>query len=475
VYVEVEDVNDHIPQSEEPSYHTYVAENSPPDTSVITLRASDGDLSPSNLSFAITKGNQLAHFKINPHTGLVSTLWPLDREDVPEYELWVTVSDGEHSSTTPVFVTVSDVNDNPPEFLEELYRVTVPSRSKTRKREALFRVFARDADAGINSDLDYSIKTSKGKKGRFKIHPKTGQVYTNKAFTPGKTFDLMIQAQDNGQPQMSASTRVLVRVANVPDTSDHPPVLPTLAPAHVMETDPPGHLVAFVNAHDPDNDTLWYYITEGDESGRFSMGVDSGLVSLARRLDHEDQYHYTLTIAATDGVHTSTAKLVVEVMDANDHRPVLSARVYEASISEAVSPGTTVLALQCRDKDHSPSTASPVYFSLHHAEALASQGLFAVDSSSGDLIVAKPLDREVCGVHQLTVSCRDRGRRENADFARVVVSVADHNDHDPVFLETMIVAKVSTGSASGTVVTRVLALDHDKGDNGRLSYSIVEG
>lgn len=50
--------------------------------------------------------------------------------------------------------------------------------------------------------------------------------------------------------------------------------------------------------------------------------------------------------------------------------------------------------------------------------------------------------REVSGVHELTVSCRDRGRRENADFARVQVTVTDDNDHDPAFLETMIVAKV---------------------------------
>ncbi|XP_071532452.1 fat-like cadherin-related tumor suppressor homolog isoform X3 [Panulirus ornatus] len=509
VYVEVEDVNDHIPQTEEPSYHAYVAENSPPDTSVITLKASDWDLAPSNLSFTITKGNQAAHFKINTQTGLLSTLWTLDREEQSEYELWVTVTDGQLSSVTPVFVTVTDVNDNAPEFLEELYRVTIPARSKSRKRaalfrpdpvddgsesvwawgdwvsfsptqitaqdDALFRVFAKDADTGMNGDLDYSIKTGKGKKGRFKIHPKTGQVYTNKAFTPAKTFDLMVQAQDNGQPQLSATTRVLVRVADVPETSAHPPVLPTLAPAHVMETDPPGHLVAFVNAHDPDNDTLWYYITEGDESGRFSMGVDSGLVSLARRLDHEDQYHYTLTVAATDGVHTATTKLIVEVMDANDHRPVFSSPLYEGSVSEAVSPATTVLTLQCRDKDQSPSTDSAVYFSLHHAEALASHGLFTVDSTTGDLIVAKPLDREVSGIHELTVSCRDRGRRENADFARVQVTVTDDNDHDPAFLETMIVAKVSTGSAAGTTVARVLALDHDKGENGRLSYSIVEG
>ncbi|XP_050706824.1 cadherin-22-like [Eriocheir sinensis] len=129
-----------MPQTEEPAYHTYVAENLPPDTSVIALRASDGDLAPSNISFAITKGNQLARFEIHPQTGALTTLVPLDREEQAEYELWVRVSDGQLSSVTPVFITVSDVNDNPPEFLEPLYRVTVPARSKTKKREALFRV-----------------------------------------------------------------------------------------------------------------------------------------------------------------------------------------------------------------------------------------------------------------------------------------------------------------------------------------------
>lgn len=82
-------------------------------------------------------------------------------------------------------------------------------------------------------------------------------------------------------------------------------------------------------------------------------------------------------------------------MDANDHRPVFSAPLYEASVSEAAAPGTTILGLQCRDKDNSPSTSSSVYFSLHHAHAIATHGLFTIDSSSGDVIVAKPLDRLV--------------------------------------------------------------------------------
>lgn len=39
----------------------------------------------------------------------------------------------------------------------------------------------------------------------------------------------------------------------------------------------------------------------------------------------------------------------------------------------------------------------------------------------------------------------------------------------------VIPAQVSSGAAVGTAVARVVALDHDKAENGRLSYSIAEG
>ena len=43
VYIEVEDVNDHLPETEEPSYRVYVPEDTPPSTPIVTLVASDGD------------------------------------------------------------------------------------------------------------------------------------------------------------------------------------------------------------------------------------------------------------------------------------------------------------------------------------------------------------------------------------------------------------------------------------------------
>ncbi|KAK3850814.1 hypothetical protein Pcinc_042505 [Petrolisthes cinctipes] len=281
----------------------------------------------------------------------------------------------------------------------------------------LFKVFARDDDEGMNGELTHSLRTGRGatRRGRFKIHPSTGQVYTSVPLTAGATFNLMV---------------------------------------------------------------------EGDADGVFSMGVDTGLVSLARKLDHQhqhqqhqhrQQHHYLLTVSATDGVHTTSTKLEVSVTSTRERRPMFSSRVYNGRVSEAAVPGsTTVLTLQCRDADQQPP--SPVYFTIHHPHHLASHDLFSLDSSSGELKVAQPLDREVMGEHEMTVRCREQGLIEHGgDLARVKVVVTDTNDHDPTFLHTSITATVDMGASAGSMVTRVLAIDHDTGDNGRLSYSIVEG
>ncbi|KAA0201592.1 hypothetical protein HAZT_HAZT002670 [Hyalella azteca] len=87
-----------------------------------------------------TQGDEL--FVVNRTTGVLSTAGPLDRELQSQYEVQVIVSDGSLWTVTPVYVTVSDVNDNAPQFLESLYRVTVPARPAGRRRLPLLRSVA---------------------------------------------------------------------------------------------------------------------------------------------------------------------------------------------------------------------------------------------------------------------------------------------------------------------------------------------
>lgn len=71
-----------------------------------------------------------------------------------------------------------------------------------------------------------------------------------------------VRASDRGRPARNATTRVSVTVVGAPSES---PSAPELSPdnsrrADVMESDPVGHAVAFIAAHDPDGDMLWYKI-----------------------------------------------------------------------------------------------------------------------------------------------------------------------------------------------------------------------
>ena len=70
VYIEVTDVNDNIPQTEEPVYFPTVPENSADGTSVIQLQAVDKDTAPNNqIQYKITSGNPQGFFRIDSTTG----------------------------------------------------------------------------------------------------------------------------------------------------------------------------------------------------------------------------------------------------------------------------------------------------------------------------------------------------------------------------------------------------------------------
>ena len=85
VYIEVQDTNDHIPQTQEASYHPFVREDASIGTPVVTLKAYDGDLAPANISFSLSKirarrsyiegtfRSDNHAFNINPTTGKSSS------------------------------------------------------------------------------------------------------------------------------------------------------------------------------------------------------------------------------------------------------------------------------------------------------------------------------------------------------------------------------------------------------------------
>ncbi|XP_044007072.1 fat-like cadherin-related tumor suppressor homolog isoform X2 [Aphidius gifuensis] len=512
MYIELMDENDNTPLTEMPIYNPSVAENSPAGVSVLHIKAFDRDVSPQEFSFSITSGNPEGYFLINSTTGLITTSGrKLDRENQAEHVLEITLRDDgtpSLSSTTRVIVNVDDINDHGPEFEQKFYTVRIPATPDIDKQlfqkswnqsmaydqssdndallengswetyspdtmigDRIFRVLANDKDVGENGKIEYSIKGGRGK-GKFRIHPTTGMVYSMKGFDVGQEYEMMIRAADNGTPQRSHQTRVSVQVIEIPKDSKYSPVFKlNNQTAAVTESDEVGFLVALVQATDKDGDILWYDIIDGDKNDEFFIGRDNGNVLLAKKLDWEKKNFYNLTISVTDGVYLNTTQLLVNVLDINDHRPEFTDNIYKIEISESVEKGEIILQLDANDRDEDKK----IFYSLHNAQNKRSLEIFHVDSISGKISLQDSLDRETIEEHILTVMVRDQGTPAKRNYARVIITVHDHNDHSPEFITDIVQGKIYETSSIGSEVVQIYAIDRDRGDNAKLSYSIISG
>lgn len=98
-----------------------------------------------------------------------------------------------------------------------------------------------------------------------------------------------------------------------------------------------------------------------------------------------------------------------------------------------------------------------------------------MDSVTGSIIITKKLDREVMSEHLLIVIVKDQGTPAKRNYAKVLITVHDHNDHAPEFTTKILQGKVYETAAKGSSIVRVYATDRDTGDNAKITYSIISG
>lgn len=191
---------------------------------------------------------------------------------------------------------------------------------------------------------------------------------------------------------------------------------------------------------------------------------------MAKQLDWERKNEYNLSISISDGEHEITTQLYISVIDINDHRPEFTESVYRIDISENIE-GAQLLQLHAIDLDEDKT----LFYSLHAARNPISLKMFRIDSMTGSITIAQPLDRELISEHVLIVIVKDQGTPAKRNYAKVFIKVRDHNDHTPEFTTKIIQGKVFETAAVGSNVVTVYATDRDLGENGRINYSIISG
>ncbi|XP_036704225.1 protocadherin beta-18-like [Balaenoptera musculus] len=487
----VKDINDHTPTFLDKHILLKISESTTPGTSFQMDSAQDLDVGKNAVQNYTLSPNPHFHLKLQdseegrkyPELLLDQ---PLDREKEPELRLTLTALDGgspPRSATALVRVLVSDINDNAPEFERSVYEVLVPENSPLDS--LVVKVSATDLDAGLNGELSYSFShVSRDIRKTFEIHPISGEVRLKALldFELIKSYTINIQAIDGGS--LSGKSTILVSVV---DVNDNPPeIVITSLTSPIPENSSPEMVVAVFSLRDQDS---------GD-NGRMVCSIQDNLPFLLKPtfknfytlvtespLDREKRAEYNITITVTD-MGTPRLKtehnITVLVSDVNDNAPAFTQTSYTLSVRENNSPALHIGTVRATDRD-AGANAQVTYSLLPPLDPhvpLAS--LVAINPDNGHLFALRSLDYEALRAFEFRVGAADRGSPALSSQALVRVLVADDNDNAPFVLYPLQNASapctelVPRAAEAGYLVTKVVAVDGDSGQNAWLSYQLLK-
>uniref|UniRef100_A0A3P8T678 Cadherin domain-containing protein n=1 Tax=Amphiprion percula TaxID=161767 RepID=A0A3P8T678_AMPPE len=395
---------------------------------------------------------------------------PLDREQRSHLSLKLIAVDGgtpQRSGTVNIDVTVLDANDNIPVFNQSVYKAFVVEN--TMKGTRIITVNATDGDSGLNGLISYSLSKMKGSAAdTFSIDENTGTIYVSSLidFEKEKKYEVRVEAKDQGG--LIGTSKVIIEVS---DINDNAPVINVMSfSSPISEDSPPGTTIAILNVKDADSERNGEI--KCSIEGKLPFKIESSLTNYYnlisdQHFDRESVSEYNITITATDFGSpplSSSTKLHLKISDVNDNAPLFDKNSYSAYITENNSPGFSIFAVSARDSDWNQNAR--ISYLLEDTQVSGSPVSTYVSLNSDS------------GVLSAVLKAQDGGSPPLSSNVTVKILIQDQNDNPPQVLYPVqtggsVVAEMVPRSADvGYLVTKVVAVDVDSGQNAWLSYKL---
>ncbi|EPQ17982.1 Cadherin-23 [Myotis brandtii] len=478
--IRVLDVNDETPTFFPAVYNVSVSEDVPRDFRVVWLNCTDNDVGlNAELSYFITGGNVDGKFSVGYRDAVVRTVVNLDRETTAAYTLVLEAIDNgpvgrRRTGTATVFVTVLDVNDNRPIFLQSSYEASVPE--DIPEGHSIVQLQATDADEGEFGRVWYRIL--QGNHGNhFRIHVSDGLLVRGPQpldREQDSSHVLIVEAYNHDLGPMRSSVRVIVYVE---DVNDEAPVFTQQQYSRLAlrETAGIGTSVIVVKATDRDTGDgglINYRILSGAE-GKFEIDESTGLIITVDYLDYETKTSYLMNVSATDQAppfNQGFCSVYITLLNELDEDVQFSNASYEAAIMENLALGTEIVRVQAYSIDN----INQITYRFDAYTSAQAKALFKIDAYTGVITVKGLVDREKGDFYTLTVVADDGGPKVDATV--VYITVLDENDNSPQFDVTSDSAvSVPEDCPVGQRVATVKAQDPDAGSNGQVVFSLASG
>ncbi|KAF7229592.1 protocadherin gamma-A2-like [Nothobranchius furzeri] len=489
VTVEINDINDNMPAFKKEEMRFRISESAVIGAKFVLERAMDLDVGVNGLQGYSLKPTDNFNLKLqNQKDGSKKVEMVLqkhlDRETKDHISLILTATDGGEprlSGTMRVDISVLDANDNAPVFTQEEYKVTV--KENVPKGTIMCTVNAVDADEGSNGNVLYSItNTLDDVPNVFQVSEESGVVsligYLD--FEKTQIYEIHVQASDDGG--LTDSCKIIVEVT---DTNDNAPSINIMSKTNsVSEDSKPGTVVTIFNVQDPDSGENGKVACEIEEQIPFFIKATSkNFFSLVTdsELDRERASEYNITVSCSDeGVLSlsSSVTLTLQISDVNDNAPVFERSSYEAYIVENNTPGLTIFTVKATDADWNQNARVSYILEDSSVNGVPVSSYVSVSADSGVIHAVRSFDYEQIKDFRFHVKAQDGGSPPLSSNVTVKILIQDQNDNPPQVLYPVqtggsVVAEMVPRSAEvGYLVTKVVAVDVDSGQNAWLSYKL---
>ncbi|KAJ3583437.1 hypothetical protein NHX12_017357, partial [Muraenolepis orangiensis] len=248
-----------------------------------------------------------------------------------------------------LYIYVIDMNDNRPEFRNQVYNGSVDEGSKPGTYVMHVSAFDADDNTTANGMVRYRILSQTPHSpipNMFTINSETGDIKVSQ-------YTLIVQATDmEGNLNFGLSntaTALITFSGEVPENR----VGLVVANLTVIDADQP---------HSPNWNAV-YRIISGDPSNHFSMRTDpvsnDGMVTVVKPVDYEMNRAFMLTVVVSNQAHLasgiqsslqSTAGVTISVQDVNEP-PYFPTNPKSIRFEEGVPAGTGLTTFSAADPD----------------------------------------------------------------------------------------------------------------------------